>query len=850
MDINVSLSKKGEEKYLNFAKDKTATLIALFLIFAMAFSLVALPAANAHDPPWDIYTWAYMDVSPKTTGVNQEVLIIMWLDKLPMTANGAYGDRYHGFTVDITEPNGDTQTLGPFTSDPVGSAVTNYTPDQVGTYTFVFKFPGDTITGEPSNPDYLTGTEYINDTIAPSTSDPVYLTVQEEPIQDWTETPLPTEYWTRPINGINRQWYQIADNWLGNGNPANSVSEYSTGPESAHIMWTREYTLGGVGDGEYGDISYYSGKSYQTMLPNPVIINGKFYYNEYANRRYPIDGDPPAYGFYAVDLRTGETLWWKNDTVSFGQILDDETPNEHGERAYLWKIPGLAYGAEGNVWFMYDPFNGNDLIKLTNIPSGTTARDKIGSMLRYQLDTNHDRLLLWNSTKAILYPSTQAGHNYYWDYRTPQGYTVDARDGGYEWNVSIPADLQGGINIVLDDRLIGSSGMVSLGWGTSSTASVWALSLKPGQEGTLLWKHDVNPSANNETWGLEAASLEDGVYIMSNKEARTFYGYSLDTGKLMWGPTEAGNQWDMYSTNCVIAYNKLYTYGYGGVLRAYDVKTGDFLWNYTAPAIGHEIAYPNYPLSLGAVADGKIYLYSTEHSPSKPLWRGSMIRCVNATDGTEIWKIEHWGNSPALADGYLVDLNLYDNRIYCYGKGPSATSVMASPKVSINGDSVLVEGTVADVCAGAKQLVQDGLQNIVPAMSDASMTAWMEYLYMQQPMPTDAEGVSVTLSTLDPNGNFYEIGNTTSDANGMYSYAFTPEVPGVYTIFAMFEGSKSYYGSSAETAINVQEMPQASPTPTPPAPSMADIYFLPAIIGMTIAIIAVGLVIILMLRKR
>ena len=202
-----------------------------------------------------------------------------------------------------------------------------------------------------------------------------------------------------------------------------------------------------------------------------------------------------------------------------------------------------------------------------------------------------------------------------------------------------------------------------------------------------------------------------------------------------------------------------------------------------------------------------------------------------------------------MADGYIVDLNNYDGQIYCYGKGPSATTVSASPKVSVNGDSVLIEGMVTDESAGTKGSdLTARFPHGVPCVADGNMTAWCEYLYKQKSMPTTT-GVEVKLETLDPNGNFYEIGRTTTE-NGMYSYAFTPEVPGLYTIFATFEGSKSYYGSNVQTAINVGEAPVATAEPTPPPPSMADLYFMPMSIGLIIAIVAVGLVIILMLRKR
>jgi hypothetical protein len=139
-----------------------------------------------------------------------------------------------------------------------------------------------------------------------------------------------------------------------------------------------------------------------------------------------------------------------------------------------------------------------------------------------------------------------------------------------------------------------------------------------------------------------------------------------------------------------------------------------------------------------------------------------------------------------------------------------------------------------------------------PAISDEDMGHWMEYMFMGQGKPENAKGVPVTLSTLDPNGNFYEIGTTTSDINGNFGLTFTPEVPGDYQIFATFAGSKAYGASSASTYISIAEAPQASPSPTPAPPygQTADAYLLPATIGTIVAVVAVGLIIILMLRKR
>jgi len=86
----------------------------------------------------------------------------------------------------------------------------------------------------------------------------------------------------------------------------------------------------------------------------------------------------------------------------------------------------------------------------------------------------------------------------------------------------------------------------------------------------------------------------------------------------------------------------------------------------------------------------------------------------------------------------------------------------------------------------------------------------MRYLYMQFPIPENPTGVEVSLDVIDPNGNYIHIDDVTSDMSGMFSYMWTPETEGKYTIFATFMGSKSYWASYAETALGV--------TPAPPTP--------------------------------
>jgi hypothetical protein len=100
------------------------------------------------------------------------------------------------------------------------------------------------------------------------------------------------------------------------------------------------------------------------------------------------------------------------------------------------------------------------------------------------------------------------------------------------------------------------------------------------------------------------------------------------------------------------------------------------------------------------------------------------------------------------------------------------------------------------------------------------MTEWMEYLYQQQPKPTNATGVTVQLTAIDPNGNWQNIGTATSDIDGTYAISWTPPVPGIYKITATFAGSNSYYASTGTTHLLVSNAPSpAAPTTQSPAPS-------------------------------
>lgn len=263
--------------------------------------------------------------------------------------------------------------------------------------------------------------------------------------------------------------------------------------------------------------------------------------------------------------------------------------------------------------------------------------------------------------------------------------------------------------------------------------------------------------------------------------------------------------------------------------------------------------YGVYPILVGATADGKLYLDTTEHSPNSPMWKGAKVRAINATSGEELWTLYGFGNNmyggnTPVADGYLTFLNTYDMQIYSVGKGPSALTVSAPDVAAAFRQPVVIRGSVTDIAAGTKQNEQAArFPNGVPAVSDASQTAWMEYVYQQKPKPTDTVGVPVTLNVIDSNGNFRSIGTATSDSSGMFTYTWTPDIPGLYTVVAIFAGSESYYPSSAESSFTVTEAaPTASPYPITTLPP-TEMY----LVASTVAIIlAIAIATVLIIRKR
>jgi hypothetical protein len=923
-----SIKKKMEKKNrMNKLKNQKATIAtAFFLILVIGTSMAFLPPTNAHTPIWTFESYAYIVASPNPVGVGQTVAVVMWIDGPLLGATVTNDIRRHDYKLTITQPNGNVETKNwPVVSDTTSVQYLQYTPDQVGNYSFKFDYPKQTYTWTSSTPG--ANTAYTNDTWG-AASKTITLTVQEEPIPAAPDSyPLPTEYWTRPIEGQNTYWYSIASNWLGApyiigagagyGIPG-AVQPDGAAPNSSHVMWAKPIQWGGVVGGSGTQIlgeMFYSGLSYNSRFANPIIMNGVLYYQE------PWGNGGGGGDYVAVNLQTGKEQWRINASAtgvslvpSFGYMYSLETENQHGVLPNGILVATQSVTGLGTVWRAYDARTGYlTTMNVSNVPSGTSLAGPSGELLRYTLtnlgnNSNPNYYLTqWNSSRVFggasgtgvggwysgntpancpITPANPGGMNWngsMWvstTVRAAQGYAA-VSTAAYDWNISIPSLKTAGWNVGVANLniipLVSYNDIILLvqgGFGghpgdfgvTVSTdpGNVTAISLKSPSLGNVIWSQTYQPAPGNNSRLIVDWDPSNSVFVFADKESITHSGFSLADGKQIWTtetPTDNTIDYNFMALGLDrIAYGKLYVSGYAGILYAYDVMTGEKLWSYgnggegNSTLSGFVTPYGRYPLFISTIADGKIYLDTTEHSPNSPLYKDARYRCVNATTGEEIWTLLDYGNQmyggqAPIADGYLTTLNSYDSRIYCIGKGPSQLTVTAPDLAAASGQPVVIRGTITDISAGTKQDEQAArFPNGVPAMSDSSMDDWMAYIYMQKPIPMSATGVPIEIDVLDSNGNFRNIGTATSDANGVFSFTWKPDIEGTYTVFATFAGTNSYYPAHAETSFAVMgAAPTQSPEPVAAAPAPVEMYF----VGSTIAIIiAVALATLLIIKKK
>ena len=863
-------------------KYKTASAMGILLALTFAISIVALPVNAQLNVPYvstgKCETYAFIGTTPNPVGIGQDVLLHVGItQQLSLVQYG-----WEGLTVTVTKPDGTTSTLGPFRTDSTGGTGAVFKPDVVGNYTFQTHFPEQRMPASVSSGGFSGLGVPVNTTMLASDSDKVTLVVQQESIQYYPSVPLPTGYWTRPINAQLREWYTISgSSWMSN--------EYNEAPDSPHVLWTKPLTTGGLVGGMMGELGSgatsvawengdaYEGKWGQLLFGggNAFVLAGRLYYQTGSYDRPRL--------IFCVDLRTGEELWSRtflnNQSLTFGQLFYWESYNYQGTFGYLWIT-------SGTTWYAFDPFTGEWRASITNVPSGTRVEGPRGEIYIYSVNLQRGWMALWNMSAFVSMAGSWGSAFSNREFNATSGASRSLQNDGslgswsssggaarvaraWAWNITIPTGLTGSIRAInwTDGRVVGSNVAIK-------DVNTWAFAIPPlgkespapnptpaGAPGTLLYNtHWTPPTAwANQTITWATTDVTDNIGVIWSKEARQNFAFDLKTGTYLW-TTQPELYLNVYGSNKRVYNGKLYSTGYSGRVYCYDLATGEAIWTYDAadPYQAEVLWSSNWPESIYFTQGGKLYLFHMEHSANQPLPRGAPAICLNATNGDVIWRVNglfrttNWGGQPILADSVIAMYNTYDQQVYAMGKGPSAITASA-PDIGVPfGTSVTVKGFVTDVSPGTQdEAVKMRFPNGVPVVSDESQGEWMKHVYAQFPHG-DVTGVPVYFHVVDANGNYRNIGQTTTDPSGFYSIAWEPDIAGKYNVIVSFAGSNSYYPSYAYSAFFVEEpVPVVTPPETPAdQPSIADTYFIAGVAVIVVAIAIVGALIMLMLRKR
>jgi len=809
--------------------------IALTLVFTISTIFAVLPVATAQDVTRA--TYPFLGVVPNPVGNGQIVLFHIGIFQQLQSAKMSW----EGLSITIERPDGQTDTISDIATDATGGTGRTYTPDQVGIYYCTSHFPEQVIeAGVNEAPGCPIGTVMLA-----SSSAVLELVVQEKPTAYYPDKPLPSEYWIRPIDAQLRSWDVLTGNWLGATFTAPQVvSGNAEAPETAHILWTKPLYLGGIAgatDTDYAEWSFSEGDAYEGKWTNRLIIDGILIYTHRTN-------DRPLY-YTALDVRTGEELWKKvlldNRTIAFGQNLIWAGYNHHAAYPYFWVT-------KGSDWYAFDPSNGEWQFTVENVPSGTTVFDDQGWLYQVYVDESGfgyiwsmvDLIEPFGESSPLPGSWLPAGSSYgirygTWDAEEMEdGELTEAAQRAFISQFTFDPDQCPGIELASArrgspiramefsaSRQMGNmdewTGKIFALQYSRTEINTWAISLEEGNEGAILFSETWDAPAWWEEGGIEiefnAVSLEDGAAVFWVHDTLQYYCFSTDTGKYMWGPAEPEYYMNYYGWTELgerppfIWDGKLYSSGAGGIIYCYDLTDGHVLWTYVADDPYQEYLFANNWWQFFLfIADGKLYSAHMEHSAVEPMPRGAPFLCLDATTGDIVWKADglfrstRWGSRAIIGDSVMVGVDTYDNQIYAVGKGASAITV-ESPQAAETGSAVTLKGTVMDVSPGTKDtLLQIRFPYGVPAVSDASMSDWMLYVYKNFERP-GATGVTVKLEVVTPNNEYEELGTTTSDAYGNYALAFEPDVEGTYMIIATFTGSGAYYGSIATSYLTVAD---------------------------------------------
>ena len=322
-----------------------------------------------------------------------------------------------------------------------------------------------------------------------------------------------------------------------------NFNAYSQAPNTAHIVWTKPTALGGqAGEPIPGDQeSQYASSTIISNFFEPIIISGILLYSE-----YPLLNSNPE-SWNAVDLRTGETLWSElpgidaerpgdstAEKIRMGQTVKFHSMQEYGSFSLFYSQIGGGFFTSGPITYrLYEPFSGEYVGEINNVISSSYVMDtdatheNVGTIFGYY--TSSGDLCLWNSTLCF-----NNGVDAVEMMRPPTSVNYTQ---GTQWSVTIPTTLNGqAISPALSIAKVTPEVILLRSAPNLVTQASMGYSVEAGFDaltGNQLW---ITNRTIPQYQSISVLCARDGYYVTHNQDTNEAYGYSLETGKQLWGP--------------------------------------------------------------------------------------------------------------------------------------------------------------------------------------------------------------------------------------------------------------------------------------------------------------------------
>ncbi len=845
------------------SKTKAATTVILVLLMATGIIMTQpaqaqtniqeggggqLPSGVTPDTTFDAF--AQLSFRPHVVGVGQTILINMWVT--PAIHPSRY---FKNFKLTITKADGTADVIIMDSYHADGTAWLEYVADQLGNWTLKFDFQGAYF---PKGNYTSTGGAFGGTLNAqqsayykPASSPLLTLVVQSDPVLPWPASPIPTDYWTRPVHVENREWWPIMGNYPATGyvgggttwdqmypdtsptyNAQHRFIPWVQGPNSAHIVWKEQNNVAGLTGGQTGQYGITGAPSV------PTLIYAGMCYETYTK---PGTGTTAQSYWRCYNIRTGQTYWEQPAPSVRPNIIEYTGPVQSevagAEAAGAWSVSLMAISS--GYLYKWNPWTGAMTLNMSISPlsSATFYKQSVGrnsepmALSVQNLGGGQYRLINW-TTSTGGYGSSISTTNFTTRIRSNTTYARSSLPSYIDWNIGLGATVAGVTSVT----------------GVYTGQNITGFNAFTGQQ---LWTKIINEPVYSGVCNIvdhgKVAVLSDRGYYVATDLATGNEAWKSEQMHYPWSSTGFG------AYSAMSAYGMLYREAYDGIW-AFNWTNGKIVWHYEAPTgspfetpytgVNGTGVYPFYSFGVGGqIADGKFYTWTYEHTESWPVTRGWGIHAIDCMTGLGVWNLTGCIQPAAIADGYLIGGCSYDGYKYCFGKGLSKTTVTA-PDVSVPlGTAMTIKGAVLD---------QSPAQPDTPCVSKDSMKTQMEYLHMQLPIGgiwgnLTMTGVDVKLVAIDESGGSTDIGTATTSAYyGTFEKAWTPPAEGTYKIIASFEGDDSYGSSGASTAVTI------GPAPAPiniPEQIVPYDYTL-TIIGTGVAVIIALAIAVLILKKK